>query len=140
MAPPGEVPDRLYVLERAVDPDARWSGGEVIADFRGRIVAALENLLLEPGWSSLLLVAHGITNRAILSWVTRGGLEGMGAFEQDTCCLNIFDADVIDGAIKRRFIRQINVTPENLTKKGRYQTSLEQGYSNWLARQPVLTK
>ena len=134
-APPGDLPERVYILDHAEDRRARWAGGEVIADFHARILNALETLLAEPGWSSMLLVAHGITNRAIMSWVTRGGLAGMGAYEQGTCCLNIFDADVVEAKVQRRFIRQINMTPENLTKQGRYQTSLEMGYDNWLALQ-----
>lgn len=133
--PPGELPERLYILERATDPETRWNGGERISDFRDRVVGAIKNLLLEPGWNSLLLVAHGITNRAILSWVTRGGLAGMGCYEQDTACLNVFDADVVDGCIERRFIRGINMTPDNLTKHGRYQTSMEMGYTEWLQKQ-----
>ena len=51
---------------------------------------------------------------------SRGG-PGMATFEQDTCCLNVLDADVIDGQIVRRYIRLLNMTPYNLTKHGKGQ-------------------
>ncbi len=134
-APPGEVPDRVYILERATDPATTWSGGEVIADFYRRVCAGIEALVAEPNWNSMILVGHGITNRAILSWAHGGGLASLAGFEQDTCCLNIIDVDVRDGAVARAIIRQVNVTPENVTKLGVYQTSLERGYDEWQRRQ-----
>ena len=54
-----------------------------------------------------------------------GGLEAMECFEQDTCCLNIIDVDVIDGEIRRRMLRLLNLTPENLTKRDGYLTTME---------------
>ncbi len=134
--PPAEgLPAHVYTLENAADPDTRWAGGEVIAEFHDRVIGGLETLLLEPGWNSMLLVLHGMVNRAILSWIARGGVAGMAGFEQETCCLNIFDVDVIDGAVARRFARQVNMTSDNLTKQGIYQTSLEQGYAYWRKKQ-----
>ncbi len=115
----------VYALENAALPGARFAGGELFAEFHDRVVGALVELLRTPGWSRLLLVAHGGTNRAILSWVSRGGLSAMAAFEQDTCCLNVFDTDVIDGEIVRRYIRLLNLTPYNLSKHGNYLTSVE---------------
>lgn len=58
-------------------------------------------------------------------WVTQGGLNGLGAFEQDAGCVNILDVDVVDGDIIRRIIRALNVTPYNLPKLGRYLTVTE---------------
>jgi len=117
--------DLAYGMQSADEPGARYNQGEYYADFHARVVAELEDLLTATDWTRLLLVAHGGTNRAILSWVTRGGLQGMECFEQDTCCLNIIDADVIDGAIHRRMLRMLNLTPENLTKRDGYLTTME---------------
>ena len=86
----------------------------------------------------MILVAHGITNRAILSWASGGGLATLSAFEQDTCCLNIIDVDVRDDAVRRAIVRQVNATADNLTKKGIYQTSLERGYDEWQQRRRAL--
>lgn len=115
-----------YGLERAALPGADFAGGETFVDFQRRVVGSLEELLLQPGWTTALVVAHGATNAMILGWVTRGGLNGLGAFEQDAGCVNIIDVDVIDGEIIRRFIRALNLTPNNLSKLGRYWTVTEQ--------------
>jgi hypothetical protein len=61
----------------------------------------------------------------ILAWVTRGGLAGLSAFEQDAGCVNIIDADIVDGEIVRRMIRSVNLTPYNLAKHEHYLTVAE---------------
>ena len=78
-----------------------------------------------PGWSRLLLVGHGGTNRAILSWMARGGLEVLASFEQDEGCLNVLDVDLEGGEVLRRYVRVMNLTPYNLTKEDLYMTTLE---------------
>ena len=115
----------VYGFERAALPGAGFPGGETFAGFQGRIIPAFESLLLSQGWSTLLLVAHGGTNAMILSWVTRGGLEGLGAFEQDAGCVNIIDVDVVDGEVIRRILRAVNVTPYNFVKVGHHFTVAE---------------
>lgn len=115
----------VYGTERAHHPDAAFPGGERYADFQVRIVPAFEQLVVEPGWRTLLVVAHAGTNGMILSWVTRGGLAGVAALEQDAACINIIDVDVIDGRIARRFLRAFNMTPYNLAKAGHYLTVAE---------------
>lgn len=115
----------VYGLERAALPGANFAGGETFVAFQGRVTGAIENLVRAPMWGTALIVAHGATNAMVLGWVTRGGLNGLGAFEQDAGCVNIIDVDVIDGEIIRRFIRALNVTPYNLPKVGRYLTVTE---------------
>ena len=116
----------VYGLERAALPAANFAGGETFAAFQSRIVSAMESLVREPTCSTALIVAHGATNAMALGWVTQGGLNGLGAFEQDAGCINILDVDVIDGEIIRRIIRALNVTPYNLPKVGRYLPVTEQ--------------
>lgn len=128
------LPDHVHILDKVGEPGLRWAGGEVITEFRDRILDNLVPVLEQPGWNSMVLVLHGMVNRAVLSWVTRGGATGMSGFEQDTCCLNIFDIDVKDNKIQRRFVRQVNVLPDNNTMQGRYQTTLERGYHIWLKK------
>jgi broad specificity phosphatase PhoE len=114
-----------YGLERAAEPGAAFPGGESFADFQERIVPAFETFLRRPDWTTALLVGHGGTNAVLLAWVTRGGLAGLSAFEQDAGCVNIIDADIIDGEIVRRMIRAVNLTPYNLAKHEHYLTVAE---------------
>ena len=114
-----------YGLERAAQPGAAFPGGESYAAFRDRIVPAFEAFLRRPDWTTALLAGHGGTNAVILAWVTRGGLAGLSAFEQDAGCVNIIDADVVDGEIVRRMIRAVNLTPYNLAKHEHYLTVAE---------------
>ena len=114
-----------YGLERAAEPDAAIPGGQTFAAFQARIVPAFEAFLQRPDWTTALLVGHGGTNAVILAWVTRGGLAGLSAFEQDAGCVNIIDADLVDGEIVRRMIRAVNLTPYNLAKHEHYLTVAE---------------
>jgi broad specificity phosphatase PhoE len=114
-----------YGLERAGEPGAAFSGGESFAAFQSHIVPAFEMFLRRADWTTALFVGHGGTNAVILAWVTRGGLAGLSAFEQDAGCVNIIDADVVDGEIVRRMIRAVNLTPYNLAKHEHYLTVAE---------------
>jgi probable phosphoglycerate mutase len=114
-----------YGLERAAEPGAAFPGGESFAAFQDRIIPAFETFLRRADWTTALLVGHGGTNAVILAWVTRGGLAGLSAFEQDAGCVNIVDADIVDGEIVRRMIRAVNLTPYNLAKHEHYLTVAE---------------
>jgi broad specificity phosphatase PhoE len=114
-----------YGLERAAEPGAAFPGGETFAAFQDRIVPAFEAMLRRADWTTALVVGHGGTNAVILAWVTRGGLAGLSAFEQDAGCVNIIDADVVEGEIVRRMIRAVNLTPYNLAKHEHYLTVAE---------------
>jgi probable phosphoglycerate mutase len=114
-----------YGMERAAEPGAAFPGGESFAAFQDRIIPAFETLLQRADWTTALVVGHGGTNAVILAWVTRGGLAGLSAFEQDAGCVNIIDVDVVDGEILRRMIRAVNLTPYNLAKHEHYLTVAE---------------
>ena len=125
--PPNRIEREFtYGFEAAAAPAASLARGEPFGDFFERVVAGFENLLRQPGWTRLLLVAHGGTNRAILSWMARGGLDSLASFEQDEGCLNVLDVDLENGEVVRRYLRVMNLTPCNLTKEGLYLTTLEQ--------------
>jgi probable phosphoglycerate mutase len=100
----------VYGFETAHHPGACFAGGEEFAAFYDRIAGAMAALLARNDWTTALLVCHGGTNRAVLSWVTHGGPEGMASFEQDTV---------------RRFIRTLNFTPYDPVKTGKYLTNME---------------
>lgn len=109
----------------AMGPD-----GEAFADAYDRMTGWLEPFLLEPHWTTALIVAHEGMNRLILGWATGAGLAAVAPFEQDTACLNVIDVDIAakDGsgpAITRRIIKAVNLTPYNYVKHGMNLTSLE---------------
>jgi probable phosphoglycerate mutase len=126
------VENRAELIERmnenfanAAKPDATNHDGEVFAAAQDRAVSTIIRLLGEPGWHTMLIVAHEGINRLILSWMAGAGLSAMGAFEQDTGCINILDFDLKDGAIHRPLIKAVNLTPYGYLKHGMNQTSLE---------------
>jgi len=101
-------------------------GGEAYAGAQGRAVDALLRLLKAPGWHTALVVAHEGINRLVLSWACGAGLAAMGAFEQDTGCINVLDFDLgADGAVARIMVKSVNLTPYNWLKHGMNLTSLE---------------
>ena len=116
-----------YAFKDAHLPSARYGNGEAFGDFAARVIAGLEDLLADPAWNSLALVAHGGVNRAILGWASGAGLAGFSTFEQNTCCLNIIDVDTDpqSGTVVRKLIRGVNLTPYDPVKKDVHLTALE---------------
>jgi broad specificity phosphatase PhoE len=132
MSPPpksrSELIERMKLrFSEAGNPGAtNLEGGEEYAKAQTRAVTALKRLLKEPGWHTALVVAHEGINRLVLSWACGAGLAAMGAFEQDTGCINVFDFDLDpDGSIARTMIKSVNLTPYNWLKHGMNLTSLE---------------
>lgn len=118
-----------YTFDRAHHDGARMiGGGELYRDAEQRVLTAFESLVLEPGWTTALVAAHGGVNRLILCWTCGVGLAGMAAFEQDPGCINVIDLDIVDGGIARRTLRAVNVTPANPAKDGVYLTNMEEVY------------
>ncbi len=114
-------------FSKAGDPGATsLEGGEIYSEAQARAVTSLKRLLKEPGWHTALVVAHEGINRLVLSWACGAGLNAMGAFEQDTGCINVLDFDLdAGGEIARIMIKATNVTPYNYLKHGMNLTSLE---------------
>ncbi len=133
------VPRKLIIdimtnlFARAAEEGARIPPkGELFSDAFERVTSGAIELLSQPGWSTMLLVAHEGVNRVLLSWAASGGLQAVGAFEQDTCCVNIIDFDLDISAdpgsphfVKRAAIKSTNLTPHNPTKRGMHLNSLE---------------
>jgi probable phosphoglycerate mutase len=119
--------DVAYAGHRAAGGDASLLGGERYAAFRDRVVTALERLIAEPDWDTLLLVCHGGTNAMILCWVLGGDLHSFGRIEQDPCCLNVIDLDVDPdtGTLLRPLLRAVNVTAHDPVKAATELTAWE---------------
>lgn len=125
--PPERLKDEFaYALFTAGDGGATFHRGERFDAFLTRVVPSLERVIAAPEWKEMLLVAHGVTNRVILAWVLGLPLGAIGRFEQDSCCLNVIDLDTApDGAIRRRFLRAVNLTASDPAKTGVRRTTVE---------------
>jgi probable phosphoglycerate mutase len=112
--------DFIHVFARLGEPGLVYGRGEVIQDFADRVIGDIVNLALEPGWTTVLIAAHEVTNRCILSWAANADLACMTGFEQDPGCLNIIDIDIDlrgkEPEIARRIIKTMNLTPLNFSK------------------------
>jgi broad specificity phosphatase PhoE len=99
--------------------DAAFLGGETVGSLVDRVGRAMERLHAEGGWHTLLLVAHGGTNRAILSAALAGPGAFFGHLEQSPACINILDTgtDFV--------VRAVNLTPYDLVHDGPRTTTLE---------------
>jgi broad specificity phosphatase PhoE len=122
----------VRVLEAAALTGASFAGGESFVAFEERVLAALMRLLGTSSWRRLLLVAHDAVNRVLLAWAAQSGLKALAAFEQDMCCLNVIDLDIVDGTIERRIIRLMNYTPYDATKARLFLTSMEQVFGRYV--------
>jgi probable phosphoglycerate mutase len=125
-AAPADEVEQLFLgaLSCGVDDATRFLAGETFGSLRGRVVPCFQALLAEPGWRHLLVVAHGVVNRVLLSWVLHGGLAGLGGFEQDAGCINVLDV----GPDGRCLLRLVNYTPADPLKAGMELTTMEQLY------------
>jgi broad specificity phosphatase PhoE len=120
-------PDFAYAMFRAGNPNARFAGGETFSEFAARVVGAFNGVVAAQNWETLLMVCHGGVNRAILTEITGAGLKAFGAFEQDSCCLNIVDVDCCldSGKVERWILRAVNVTADDPIKSTRRLLTLE---------------
>ncbi len=119
--------DYAYAMFQASEPGACYASGEPFQAFVDRVVPAFTAITNDPTWSTLLLVAHGGVNRAILTDITSATLAAFGAFEQDSACLNLIDVDTCldSGAVLRRVLRGVNITAEDPLKKTRQLLTME---------------
>ena len=111
-------------LRKSLTRDTEFLGGETFGSLEDRVVPALEGLAARGDWKELLLVAHGGTNRMILSRALGGGLDTFGRIEQDAGCINIIDLDA-DGSF---LLRLVNYTPESPVKADIRLSTMEQIY------------
>jgi probable phosphoglycerate mutase len=109
----------------AAHPEARFLGGERFVDFEARVLPAFRELLADPSWRTLLVVAHGGVNRLILNHVMNLPWQGTVSIEQDACCINIIDVDRDARGPARFLVRAVNLTGYNMSKAGILLTDME---------------
>jgi len=127
--PPEELENAFVHAFRGVVPnEKRFLGGETIGELFDRVVPALDRLLADGTWDTVLLVLHGAVNRAILSHALTGQRMFLGHFEQAAGCVNILD--VGDGWI----VRAVNVSPPDLAHRTTRMTTMEGYWERYRAR------
>ncbi len=118
----------LGAIDGEVTRDTRFLDGETFGAVTDRVWPALESLLADRTWHHLLLVAHGVVNRVLLTRMLGSNLAGIGAFEQDAGCINVIDVD--DAG--RFLVRLLNHSPLNAMKGGVELTTMEWLYQQYL--------
>ena len=88
--------------------DATFLGGETYGSLLDRALPALQRLAAEDGWDTALVIAHGGTIRALLSYALLGTRAFLGNFEIAPASISILD--VGDDWV----VRAVNVTPYDL--------------------------
>ena len=92
----------------ALPEDATFLGGETIGSLLDRALPALQRLAGEPGWDVALVVAHGGTIRALLSYALLRRRAFLGNFELAPASMSILDVG------EDWIVRAVNVTPYDL--------------------------
>jgi len=106
--PPAQLEEAFVRAFQGVVPnEKRFLGGETIGELFDRVLPSLERLVADESWDTVLVVAHGAVNRAILSYALTGERMFLGGFEQSPGCINVLDVDP-GGAF---VVRAANHTP-----------------------------
>jgi len=122
----GISPDELehefvHAFHGVVPNDRRFLGGETVGELFDRVLPALDRLLGDETWDTLLAVLHGGVNRAILSYALTGERMFLGHFEQAPGCVNVLDVG------EEWIVRAVNIAPLDLLHAATRQTTME-GY------------
>jgi len=115
----------VHAFRGMVPLDKRFLGGETIGELFGRVLPALERLLADDSWDTVLAVLHGGVNRAILSYALTGERMFLGHFEQAPGCVNVLD--VGDEWPADAIVRAVNVAAHDLLHASSRLTTME-GY------------
>ena len=115
----------LGAFADAEAPDARFLTGERFSDVRDRAAAAWQSLIARSDWQYALVACHGVINRTILAYALGAGPEIYRHLEQDSGCVNVLDIEGAGDEARVAYVRLINFTPYNPTKRGMFSTTLE---------------
>jgi len=124
--PPAQLEEAFVRAFHGVVPnDKRFLGGETIGELFDRVLPAIERLAADESWDTLLVVAHGAVNRAILSYALTGERRFLGRFEQAPGCLNVIDVGGVDD-LATWVVRAVNVAPSDLAHRATRLTQMEE--------------
>jgi broad specificity phosphatase PhoE len=121
----------LGALSPDMDRSTPFLGGENFGSLADRVLPVFEELLADPSWRHLLLVAHGGVNRILLGRVLSLGVAGIAALEQDPGCVNIVEVEQ-EG---RFVVRLVNHTPDDPAKRTWVLTTMERLYQQMSRRE-----
>jgi broad specificity phosphatase PhoE len=128
---PDELEAAFLGAFRGVLPGpTRFLGGETIDALFDRVLPALERLLADPGWDTVLAVLHGGVNRALLSYALSGRRLFLGAIEQAPTCINVLDVDRAGGFV----VRAVNATPWDPAYLAGRSTTMEELWAQFRGR------
>jgi broad specificity phosphatase PhoE len=111
----------VHAFRGVVPNDKRFLGGETIGELFDRVLPALERLLADDSWDTVLAVLHGAVNRAVLSYALTAERMFLGHFEQAAGCVNVLDVG------DEWIVRAVNVAPLDLLHTASRLTTME-GY------------
>jgi probable phosphoglycerate mutase len=109
----------VHAFRGVVPNDKRFLGGETIGELFDRVLPALDGLLADESWDTVLAVLHGAVNRAILSYALTGERTFLGHFEQAAGCVNVLDIG------DEWIVRAVNVAPLDLLHASSRLTTME---------------
>jgi probable phosphoglycerate mutase len=95
----------IAAFEGPVPRETRFLNGEAIGELLDRTVPAIQRLLAEDDWDTVLVVLHGGVNRGILSWFLTGQAVFLGGLAQDPGCLNVID---VGPSVATSIVRVVN--------------------------------
>jgi probable phosphoglycerate mutase len=109
-------------------PETTFLGGETFGSLLARVLPWWSQLLADPAWNQVLLVAHGGVNRAILGQILNTGLAAFGLLEQDPCCVNLIEVEPSGHC----WLRLVNFTAYDPLKASLRLTTMEGLYMQFL--------
>lgn len=137
--PPAELEEAFVGAFHGVVPnEKRFLGGETVGELFDRVLPALERLVADASWDTVLVVAHGGVNRAILSYVLTGQRLFLGRFEQAPGCLNVLDVGGADD-LATWIVRAVNVSAVDLVHRGTRLTQMEEYWAQMTRPAPPET-
>jgi broad specificity phosphatase PhoE len=129
--PPDALEHEFVHAFRGVIPnDTRFLRGESIGELFDRVLPALDRLVADRSWDTMLAVLHGGVNRAILSHALTGERMFLGHFEQAPACVNVFDLG--DGG--EWIVRAVNVAAYDVLQRSHRQTTMERYWEQYRVR------
>jgi probable phosphoglycerate mutase len=111
----------VHAFRGVIPNESRFLRGESIGELFDRALPAVDRLVANDGWDTMLAVLHGGVNRAILSYALTGERMFLGHFEQAPGCVNVLDL----GAGGEWIVRAVNLAPYDLLHRAHRSTTME---------------
>ena len=117
----------VHAFRGVIPNESRFLRGESIGELFDRVLPAVERLVADVDWHTVLAVLHGGVNRAILSYALTAERMFLGHFEQAPACVNVLD--VGDGG--EWIVRAVNVAPYDLLHVSHRSTTMERYWAEF---------